>query len=74
MGHWRIPNSVYFNIRGLTTIVGYQLEFATTTGKSTLERLMHLWAFDDEKRQGWEEKKVLHTLSSHGNKLELLFW
>jgi hypothetical protein len=53
-----IPNAISFDTTDMPKVLNYRMEFASNKGKSALERLRHLWGFnDDEKRDGWDEKK-----------------
>jgi len=54
-----MPNAISFNHGYPAEVLECPMEFATDKGKSALERLMHLWGFDDdEKREGWEDKST----------------
>jgi hypothetical protein len=67
------PNSIRFCNEDMENVLDSQLSFGTEKGKSALERLLHLWVFDDGlKRQNWEDKKyrVLYkTLVTNWNVL-----
>jgi hypothetical protein len=52
------PNSVRFCLDDLVCHLDCPIDWGTHKGKTALERLLHLWAFDDGMtRQGWEDKK-----------------
>ena len=52
------PNLVRFCEQDMEEKLDMKLQFGTEKGKTALERLLHLWAFEDGlNRQGWEDKK-----------------
>jgi len=53
-----IPNRARFYVNRLNIVLQEKMEFSTSIGRTDLERLLHLWSFDDEEmRDGWNNKK-----------------
>ena len=52
------PNFIHLCEEELEDKLDSRLQFGTDKGKTAMERLLHLWSYDDDlKRQGWEDKK-----------------